>query len=142
MEKDTYYFQHDYEPTSDPKIQALIGEHGAFGYGIFWRIVEMLHSNSDHTLPMKTYIFIAIAKQMLASDDDIKKIVMDCIDRYELFESDKLKFWSNRVFANLEKRKKISEVRSLAGHKGAIARREKAIAKQNIAKERKEKKRK
>ena len=41
--KETFYFQHDYEPTSDPKMQALVGEYGAAGYGVSWSIIEMLH---------------------------------------------------------------------------------------------------
>jgi len=57
--KESYYFSHDYEPTSDPKIAALLGEFGAVGYGIFWRIVEMLHSSKDHQIPKKKYIYSA-----------------------------------------------------------------------------------
>jgi len=37
--KKTFYFSHDFEPTSDPKIQALISEYGGLGYGIWWRII-------------------------------------------------------------------------------------------------------
>ena len=33
--KKTFYFSHDFEPTSDPKIQALISEYGGLGYGSF-----------------------------------------------------------------------------------------------------------
>ena len=58
MSKETFYFPHDYDPTGDPKMQALLGEFGGCGYGVFWRIIEMLHSDSSHKLPLKTiYIF-------------------------------------------------------------------------------------
>ena len=57
MAKETFYFSHDYSCINDPKIQALIGKHGAKGYGIFWRIVEMLHEDPDHRLSLNhTYL--------------------------------------------------------------------------------------
>jgi len=133
--KESYYFPHDYDPTGDPKIQALIGEYGAVGYGIFWRIVEMLHSDTDHKLPLKQYIFIAIAKQMLTSAEQTEAIIKYCINVSELFSTDELYFWSNRVNSNFDKRAEISIKRSIAGKAGAIA-------KQNLANASKGKKRK
>jgi len=119
--KDTYYFPHDYEPTSDPKIQALIGEFGASGYGIFWRIIEMLHSEQNHKLPFKKYVFLAIAKQMLTSAEQIQAIIDYCIEPCELFDKDMDYFWSNRVLTNINERAKLSEIRRIAGRAGAIA---------------------
>jgi hypothetical protein len=135
MSKDTFYFSHDYEPTSDPKIQALLGEHGAIGYGIYWRIIEMLHSDCNHKLPFKKYLFLAIAKQMLASAEQIEAIIQQSINVYELFDSDAEYFWSKRVLRNFERRAELSEKRSVAGKAGAIA-------KQNLANTSKGKKRK
>ncbi|NLH62295.1 MAG: DUF4373 domain-containing protein [Ignavibacteriales bacterium] len=135
MSKESFYFPHDFEPTSDPKMQALIGEYGAVGYGIFWRIVEMLHSDENHKLPMKQYIFIAIAKQMLTDVEQIQNVVKYCIEVCELLvESDGF-MYSNRVNRNFDKRAEISEKRSIAGKLGAIA-------KQNLANTSKEKKNK
>jgi hypothetical protein len=136
MSKESFYFPHDYEPTSDPKIQALLGEFGAVGYGVFWRIVEMLHSNSEHKLPLKQYMFLAIAKQMLASAEQIQAIIKYCIDVCELFISDGEYIESNRVNNNFERRAELSEKRAVAGRLGATA---SAIAKQNSAKLNKEK---
>ena len=87
MAKDTFWFPHDYEPTSDPKMQALVGQYKAEGYGLYWRIVEMLHSDERHKLPHKKYIFLAIAKQMQANADYIEEFVNDCISVFELFIS-------------------------------------------------------
>jgi hypothetical protein len=121
MSKESFYFSHDYDPTGDPKIQTLIGEYGASGYGIYWRIIEMLHSDSNHKLPLKQFIFLAIAKQMLTSAEQIQTIIHYCIDPCELFVTDKEFIWSNRVNQNFEKRAQLSEIRSLAGKAGAIA---------------------
>ena len=105
--KDTYYFSHDYNPTSDPKIQALIGEHGAVGYGLYWRIVEMLHEEATHKLPCKKYIYLALAKQMSLDVDTVELVINCCIELCELFNSDGIMFWSERVLRNIGKRNEI-----------------------------------
>lgn len=120
--KDAYYFSHDYNPTSDPKIQALIGEYGAVGYGIFWRIVEMLHEDELHKLPCKQYIYLALAKQLLTSVEQVSSIVDYCINVCELFQSDNTFFWSERVIRNISKRTEISNKRSKAGKISAESR--------------------
>lgn len=121
MSKEAFYFTHDYESTNDPKIQALLGEFGAQGYGIYWRVVEMLHSDSNHKLPFKKYLFLAIAKQMLTSVEQIEAIIDQCINVFELFSSNDDFFWSNRVLRNFELRAQLSEKRAIAGRAGAIA---------------------
>lgn len=143
MVKESFYFAHDYEPTADPKLQALIGEYGATGYGIFWRIVEMLHADQSHSLPMKPFIFIAIARQMLTSVEQIESIVKYCITTCELFIEKDGFIYSERVNRNIEKRMEISNKRSIAGHIGAEMRKQtQAIAKQTQAKSSKGKERK
>jgi hypothetical protein len=137
MAKDAFYFSHDYDPTGDPKIQAMIGEYGAAGYGLFWRIVEMMHSAENHQLPKKQYLFLAIAKQMLTNAEQVIKFIDDCINCFELFVDDGVNFWSNRVIRNIDKRNSISVKRSTAGKEGAIAKQVQAIAKQNEANKRK-----
>jgi hypothetical protein len=74
MNKDAYYFAHDYEPVNDPKISAMMDDFGASGYGYYWRIIEMLHSESTHKLPLKPLIYKAIAKQMQAKADHLVKV--------------------------------------------------------------------
>lgn len=137
MRKEAYYFPHDFEPTGDPKIQALIGNFGGLGYGVFWRIIEMLHSSSEQRLPLKNYLYEAIAKQMQANAKQIFELLKYAIEECELFASDGEFFWSERVNRNFERRLEISKIRSESGKKGAIAKQTKASAKQNQAKERK-----
>jgi len=109
------YFSHDYNASLDPKIIALIGDYGAVGYGIYWRVVEMLHSENEHKLPLKEYIYKALAKQMVTSVEQISTIINDCINVYELFIKDNDFFYCQRVLDNIEVRTKISESRSKAG---------------------------
>lgn len=121
MAKESYYFPHDYDAQNDPKLQALISEFKAEGYGIYWAIIEMLHKESDHKLPFKEYVFLAIAKQMLANAEQIKILLNYAIDECDLFEKKDGFFFSKRVLRNFEIRAKISQKRSIAGQKGAIA---------------------
>lgn len=140
--KEAYYFSHDYSAASDPKIQALIGEHGAAGYGIYWYIVELLHQEKTHWLPLKEYVYLAIAKQMKASAEQIEAAVKYCILVCDLFIVEGEKFTSQRVLNNFAERERISEIRSKSGTLGAIAKQNLASAKQNLAKPSKGKERK
>lgn len=128
MAKDTYFFRHDYEPTSDPKIQALLSEYGATGYGLYWRIVEMLHSDSTHKLITKKYLIIAIAKQMLSTTDFVLQFIDDCVNIFELFKQENDTIYCDRVMQNIDKRNDILEKRKAAGSKGGVAN-----AKQKVA---------
>jgi hypothetical protein len=144
MAKDTFYFSHDYDPLGDPKIQAMTGDYGAIGYGIFWRIVEMLHTDALHKLPFKKYIYSAIAKQMSTnvqqssnkilhvelSVEQTEIFIQDCIKEYELFSCDDNFFWSDRALRNIEKKEEISEIRSKAGKTSAEKRKKATKVKQ------------
>jgi hypothetical protein len=118
MAKNAYYFQHDYDPTGDPKIQALVGEYGATGYGIYWRLIEMLHAEDTNMMPKKKYVYLALSKQMLTDVILVEQIISDCINEFELFQSDESHFWSNRVFVNVKRREELREKRIEAGRKG------------------------
>ena len=74
---------------------------------------------------------------MLTNAEQIQAIINYCINPCELLISDDDYFWSNRVNSNFEKRAQISEVRSLAGKAGAIAKQK--LAKPSKGKEKKEK---
>lgn len=122
MNKESYYFQHDYEPTSDPKIAALLSEFGAEGYGIFWRIIEMLHSNIDHKIPKKEYIYLALAKQLITNDNKIKLVIEFATNVCELFLDNSDFIISKRVLQNFEKRQDLFIKRSEAGKAGMQSR--------------------
>jgi hypothetical protein len=117
--KDTFYFQHDYEPTADPKIQALLHKFGGIGYGLWWRIIEMLHSDEQHKIQHKKYIILAIAGQMSTSVEQVQEFLNFCINDVELLISDGEYFYSERVNRNIDKRNDISLKRSFAGKKSA-----------------------
>ena len=133
------YFSHDYDPISDIKMMVMVSEWGAIGYGLYWRIVELLHKSEDNTLAFTPLNTLAIAKQMKVDAKQITSFVDDCVNVFELFKRENDKVFCERVFRNIGKRKEISEVRKAAGSKGGAAKASNvvAIAKQNVAKEKK-----
>jgi hypothetical protein len=119
MKKDTFYFSHDYSTTSDPKIQAFLSMFGASGYGVFWRIIEMLHEDQQNKLPLKKYIYTAIGFQLKVDPVEVEKMIHCLIDDCEILKSDDDYFYSERVLNNMEKRKSVIEKRSMAGKRSA-----------------------
>lgn len=95
----------------------------------------MMHSSSEHTLPLKRYIFEALSSQLKTDSVFIEETIRDMIEIHELFNSDWVCFWSERVKNNLTKMQEIKEKRKKAGSMWGIARMEKvASAKQKVAK--------
>lgn len=148
MSKETFYFSHDYNARIDIKIQALLVEHGAVGYGVYWIIVEILHEESTKKLKLDDLTFVAIARQASTSVEQAKAIVECCL-KYELFTEDDGYFLSKRILKNIDKRMEISEKRAKAGRISA-EKRKKATSvgknstsvEENPTKSNKEKKRK
>ena len=148
MSKETFYFSHDYNARNDIKIQALLVEHGAVGYGVYWIIVEILHEETAKKLKLDSLIFVAIARQASTSVEQAKAIVECCL-KYELFTEDDGYFFSKRILENIDKRLEISEKRAKAGRISA-EKRKKATSvgknstsvEENPTKSNKEKKRK
>ncbi len=117
--KKAYYFQHDFEAISDPKIQFIIARFQATGYGLWWRIVEMLHQDEKNRLPLKDYLFIAIGGQMTTNEKFVKEFIDSCINDVQLLQTDGEYFWSERVMKNVGRMNEVKEKRSQAGKKSA-----------------------
>lgn len=139
MAKDSYYFSHDYNAREDEKIKELIFEHGMFGYGIYWAIIEMLYQNAN---ALRTN-YKRIAFELRVDEKTVKSIVSD----YNLFVIDGECFFSNSVKRRLEEREnKSKKARDSAlqrwSKKENNANALQQECERNAIKERKEKKRK
>jgi len=120
LSKEAYYFSHDANARHDPKILAMRGEYGMFGYGVYWLIIEMMREQDEYKLPLKKYIYNAIAMQVQCTDfakDNAKQFVSDCINEFDLFQSDDEHFWSNSLVKRMEKKNTVSEKRKKAAQK-------------------------
>lgn len=105
--KDTYYFSHDFNARSDPKLQEVLFEHGVAGIGIYWILIENLYEQNG-ILPLTYCKSIAFALRVES------KVIESIIFDFNLFENDGEKFWSNSVNARMGKRKEIKEKRKKA----------------------------
>lgn len=116
-----HFFQHDYEATNDPKIISMLSQYGAVGYGLYWRIVELLHSDPKHNFQPRYFILTSIAHQMKSLPEFINEFLMDCVNKFELFEQDGDVIYCSRVMRNINYLQDIKEKRKAAGSKGGQA---------------------
>lgn len=128
------WFPHDDRAFEDEKIQAMVGDYGASGYGLYWKIVERLHYEPIHKLSYKEVTFLSFSKLLSATEknkfkhsniksSDVKSFIQDCIEKYELFETDTSFFWSGRAMRNITRKVSLSEKRAEIGRKGGQANR-------------------
>lgn len=96
MNKETFYFSHDYNSRNDVKIKKLLSKHGLLGYGIFWAIIEELYNNTN-VLPMD---YDTISYDLRID----KSVLISVINDYDLFVFDGDTFGSLSVERRLKER--------------------------------------
>ena len=99
--KDAYYFSHDSNALTDPKILAMRCDYGMEGYGLYWAIIEMLRNEEKYKLDYDKNTFRAI-KTLTNTDIDVEKYIADCLDDYKLFQLEDNKFFSNSLLKRME----------------------------------------
>lgn len=97
-------------------------QYGAKGYGWYWIIVEMLREQDDYKIEIKDYLWNALAMELQCEPNKAEDFVKDCIDKFELFNSDDDKFWSESLLRRMEIKDKKKKKKAEAGRKGAKAR--------------------
>lgn len=120
--KNAYYFSHDSNARTDPKILALINDFGMEGYGRYWVIVEMLSEQKDYELSLSDWVFSALAMQWQCERNAAKDFVYACVSDYELLASDGEVFWSNSLKKRMGFRDERRRKRSEAAKKAAAVR--------------------
>lgn len=110
MTKTAYYFPHDYNARTDPKLQAVMVRHGITGIGAYWCIVEQLYEQGG-ALDVDSIPVIAFA--LHADESIIRSIVSD----FGLFVIEDEKFYSLSANRRLKERKKVSDARREAVNK-------------------------
>lgn len=101
MNKETYYFSHDYTARNDAKIKKLLQKHGYLGYGIYWALIEDLYLN-DNCIQ---YDIECIAFDLRTNEQIIESIIND----FNLFELNLPNFSSISVQKRMEKRNEKSD---------------------------------
>lgn len=104
------YIGHDESASRDEKILKMREKYGARGYGLFWEIVEYLFTTNG-----KAELNIKIVSLAIGEDvRTVRNFLTDCIDVYQLFESDGKYFWSNRLLSQIDQIIAISAMKSKA----------------------------
>ena len=99
--KDAYYFSHDANAITDPKILAMRCDYGMEGYGLYWAIIEMMRNEECYKLNYEKNTFRAI-KSLTNTNIDVDKFVDDCVNDYELFKLENNKLFSNSLLRRME----------------------------------------
>lgn len=117
------YFPHDYNARGDIKMQKFLIICKDRGYGIYWAIIEEMHKERkllNDKLTMQT-----IADNLRTDVEQVLNIIKIGLEQKLFYEKNGY-LCSKRVEKNIEKRKKISKIRSNAGKKSAKARKNKS----------------
>ncbi len=114
--KDSYYFSHDSNALTDPKILSMRCDYGMEGYGVFWAVIEMLRVQDEYRLELNKLNFNAL-KMLCMTQIDIEEFVNKCINEYKLFETDGKCFWSESLRGRMEKKDTVSQKRKGAASK-------------------------
>ncbi|WP_181350507.1 Lin1244/Lin1753 domain-containing protein [Thalassobacillus sp. CUG 92003] len=115
--KNTYYFSHDGNARNDPKILSMRSVYGSEGYGWYWIIVEMLREQDNYKIKINKYTWNALAMQMQCDANAVHQFVSDCINEFELFDSDGDFFWSSSLIKRMEVKDNKSEKARKAAQK-------------------------
>jgi len=106
-DKDAYYFSHDSNARHDPKIVKMLCKY-KYGYQWYFMIIEILRDQADYKYKMDEYYSNAIARDLHDDSTTIANFINDCINEFNLFDSDGQKFWSKSLLARM----KIKEQKS------------------------------
>ena len=117
MNKDTFYFPHEYNAKDDPKCERLIWEMGMEGYGIFWAVLEVLRAQPDYTYPLANIPIIAYKYR--ADADKVRHVVLD-FDLFTIVE-DKI-FFSPGLLNRMRPMDNARNIARESGKKGAAKR--------------------
>lgn len=120
------FFPHDANAGCDHKCMRLVYERGWAGYGMWWRLCEIMAGMSDQAIPYGSPVDRAIlAQQLMLTPDDCDEFVSYLAD-VGLVIPDYLPEWvrSERMAANALQAMKRAESARKAGEASAKKRSE------------------
>ena len=111
------YLPHDLDAVTDDKIVEMLGALDWYGYGLYWRLLEMLYTRTDHKL---TCNYKGLSKIIGCDAGTLEQLVTE----FGLFviDCDCGQFYSERVLAHCESMESGRQSKADAGRKGAAKR--------------------
>lgn len=117
--KDAYWFKHDANASSDPKIELLEIEHGNNGYAFYFKTIEILRSQDSYNLPKSV---ISLLQRTYNLDiEQLGKILESCIKLELLVELDDI-IYSPSLNKRMAEMDRLRKARSQGGKKGMAKR--------------------
>jgi hypothetical protein len=116
MAKDAYWFKHDSNARTDPKVMRLFRLHGVAGYGLYWIVIEMLRDAESYKLPIDSIPDICYTYQ---TDENIFHALFDV----GLLSRDESHFYSDSLNQKMETYDEFREQRRVAGIRSGQKRR-------------------
>lgn len=101
-----FYFKHDISESQRPEVMMMRVDYKAKGYGFYNLIWEFLASRGGFA----EYNPKLVAKAISENPSSIAKFLDDCINRYGIFKSDGLNFWSDRIMEQDERVRNLSKI--------------------------------
>lgn len=121
--KESYWFSHDSNAASEPKMVALIRKYGFEGYGHWWRLQERLRESKDYRYDISVpFAWEVIGEDLHLSAEKAEAFVRECIDYFKLLQCDGQYFWSEDLGERMEFWERRREVLRERGRKGGKAR--------------------
>ncbi len=139
--KDAYYFGHDANAFTDPKIMRLRASLGLEGYGFYFAILELMRNEKDYILDIEDMDFLFF--HLGIDQAKLKQMLSKCL-AVGLFKQEGSKLFSDSFLVRMVEVDKIRAKRREAGRKGGKAKQSlskaKAKPKQNASTKGKESK--
>lgn len=130
--KESYYFPHDYNAHSDPRIMNLIMKVGLSGVGLYWILIEILHNQEDgHVTYEQFEMYVRFYSTNENKWETLVEHLLNIFFEVWLFvKTSENLVYSSRVLKNKNLRKDIQKKRSEAWKKSAQVRQKKTSVEQ------------
>lgn len=130
--KESFYFPHDYNAISDPKMTLLLLEGGLSAVAIYWIIIELLHQQPSWKISIQAFEWcIRFYSHFEAENQQLLNKIQHALITSQLLLKEGDFIFSQRVLENKKNRENISKARSEAWKKSAERRANSTIVEQN-----------
>jgi hypothetical protein len=116
MAKKNYFFSHQADATLTHEMAYLLKAYGYVGYGLYWRICESLFMAPGNILELSTKTYSALSLRK-TSEEKVRLFIVDCIEKFELFQSNDQYFSCDWVTEQSDKVANLIKVKTDAAHK-------------------------
>lgn len=116
MTKDAYWFPHDSNAHTDPKMVKLLRLSGWAGHGVYWMMVGLLRSENEagYKLPLDYIDDLCFSMR-------IEREIIDAVFESKLLQDDGEMFWSESLIRRMSEWDEKRKRRVDAGRKGGQA---------------------